>query len=97
MGRLAARGRPERERVLVPVRRMCPACGAGMRIRYENRRTLATLSGVVRLRLKIRRCEGVGCARHHRSYRTRRSPKSICSCRPGGVSKRTVALTAASS
>ena len=40
-----------------------------MRIRYENRRTLVTLSGAVRLRLKIRRCEQVGCPRHHIPYR----------------------------
>jgi len=35
------------------------------RIRYENRRTLVMLSGPVRLRLKIRRCDREGCARHH--------------------------------
>lgn len=40
-----------------------------MRIRYENRRTLVTLSGTVRLRLKIRRCEAEGCARLHTPYR----------------------------
>jgi hypothetical protein len=40
-----------------------------MRIRYENRRTLVTLSGTVRLRLKVRRCEVTGCARSHRPYR----------------------------
>ena len=40
-----------------------------MRIRYENRRTVATLDGLVRLRLKIRRCHAAGCARHHRPYR----------------------------
>jgi hypothetical protein len=40
-----------------------------MRVRYENHRTLETLSGRVRVRLKIRRCEHVGCARHHRPYR----------------------------
>jgi hypothetical protein len=40
-----------------------------MRIRYENRRTLVTLTGSVRLRLKIRRCETVGCPRLHRPYR----------------------------
>ena len=40
-----------------------------MRVRYENHRTLETLSGRVRLRLKIRRCERAGCARHHRPYR----------------------------
>ena len=60
---------PGRERVLRPARRLCPVCGGAMRIRYENRRTLATLSGTVRLRLKIRRCEAEGCARYHRPYR----------------------------
>ena len=40
-----------------------------MRVRYENRRTLVTLSGALRLRLKIRRCERDGCTRHHRPYR----------------------------
>ncbi len=66
---MSARMRPDRERVLVPARRLCPACGGGMRIRYENQRTLVTLSGAMRLRLKIRRCEVAGCAQHHRPYR----------------------------
>ena len=60
---------PDRERVLRPVRRLCPACGGAMRIRYENRRTLVTLSGTVRLHLKVRRCESASCARYHRPYR----------------------------
>ena len=60
---------PDRERVLRPVRRLCPACGGAMRIRYENRRTLVTLSGTVRLHLKVRRCERASCARYHRPYR----------------------------
>src|SRR5918912_412617 len=69
MARTVARVRPDRERVLRPVRTQCPACGGPMRVRYENRRTLVTLSGPVRLRLKVRRCERPGCARHHRPYR----------------------------
>ena len=69
MGRMLGRPRPDRERVLVPVRRSCPACGGVARIRYENRRTLVTLAGPVRLRLKIRRCEHDGCARRHVAYR----------------------------
>jgi hypothetical protein len=68
MARTQART-PDRERVLRPVRRLCPACGVAMRIRYENRRTLVTLTGTVRLRLKIRCCEAVGCAHHHRPFR----------------------------
>jgi len=69
MGRILARSRPDRERVLVPALRLCPACGAVARIRYENHRTLVTLSGPVRLRLKVRRCEHDGCARQHVAYR----------------------------
>ena len=69
MARTSARVRPDRERILVPSRRVCPACGGVMRIRYENRRTLALLSGPVRLRLKVRRCERDGCSRHHQPYR----------------------------
>ena len=60
---------PDRERVLRPARRLCPACGGAMRIRYENRRTLVRLSGIERLRLKIRRCEAPGCTRFRKPYR----------------------------
>lgn len=69
MARVSARDRPERERVLVPARQHCPACGGHMRLRYENRRTVVTLSGAVRLRLRIRRCEQEGCSRQYRPYR----------------------------
>jgi len=69
MARTSARVPPDRERVLRPARELCPVCGSLMRIRYENRRTLVTLTGAVRLRLKIRRCETVGCPRLHRPYR----------------------------
>ena len=68
MARTGART-PDRERVLQPLRRRCPACGSPMRIRYQNRRTLVTLAGTLRLRLKIRRCHVRGCARYHRAYR----------------------------
>jgi hypothetical protein len=40
-----------------------------MRLRYENRRALVTLSGPMRLRLRIRRCEAPGCRRFHIPYR----------------------------
>src|SRR5918999_416100 len=69
MVRVSARVRPERERVLAPVRQHCPGCGEHMRLRYDNHRTLVTLSGPVRLRLRIRRCEAPGCARFHVPYR----------------------------
>ncbi len=69
MARRSARARPDRERVLWPVRRHCPACGARLRQRYDNCRTVATLTGLARLRLKIFRCETVTCPRHHQPYR----------------------------
>ena len=40
-----------------------------MRQRYDNGRTVATLIGLARLRLKIFRCENVTCPRHHQPYR----------------------------
>src|SRR5215204_3910345 len=69
MARISARARPDQECVLRPVQTLCPVCGGFMRIRYENDRTLVTLTGPVRLRLKIRRCETDGCMRHHHPYR----------------------------
>jgi hypothetical protein len=69
MARRSARPRPDRERVLTGARRQCPACGERMRIRYENHRTVATLGGLVRLHLKIRRCEEPDCACRHVPYR----------------------------
>src|SRR3954465_8669385 len=69
MARTSIRERPDREEILWPVQMGCPACGHPMRLRYDNGRTLVTLSGPVRLRLKIRRCERDDCSRHHRPYR----------------------------
>src|SRR6201994_2350220 len=69
MARTSIRERPDREELLCPVQPPCPACGQPMRLRYDNCRTLVRLSGPVRLRLKIRRCEAVDCSRHHRPYR----------------------------
>jgi hypothetical protein len=69
MARRSIRERPDREEVLWPVQKACLACGHPMRLRYDNCRTLVTLAGPVRLRLKIRRCEMDDCSRHHRPYR----------------------------
>ena len=62
MARTSHRERPDQETVLWPIQKQCPACGLPMRVRYENRRTVVTLSGTQRLCLKIRRCEQAGCA-----------------------------------
>src|SRR6201994_566297 len=69
MARTSIRERPDREEVLWPVQTACPGCGQPIRLRYDNGRTLVRLSGPVRLRLKIRRCERDGCPRHHRPDR----------------------------
>ena len=69
MARTAPRARPDREQVLETVHAHCPACGGRLRYRYDNRRTVTTLAGLVRLRLRIRRCEDPGCVRYRRPYR----------------------------
>ena len=69
MARTSPRERPDQETVLWPIQKDCPACGFPMRVRYENRRTVVTLSGMQRLCLKIRRCEQVGCVRLNQPYR----------------------------
>ena len=69
MARTAPRPRPDREQVLETAHRHCPACGGRLRYRYDNRHTVTTLAGLVRLRLRIRRCEDPGCARYRRPYR----------------------------
>src|SRR5437868_2665356 len=69
MARTAPRPPPDREQVLETVHRACPACGGRLRYRYDNRHTVTTLDGLVRLHLRIRRCEDPACVRHHRPYR----------------------------
>src|SRR3954462_8800560 len=69
MARTAPRARPDREQVLETVHAHCPGCGGRLRYRYDNRHTVTTLAGLVRLRLRIRRCEDPGCARYRRPYR----------------------------
>ena len=69
MARTVPRPPPDREQVLKTLHQRCPACGGRLRYRYDNRHTVTTLAGLVRLRLRIRRCEDPGCARYRRPYR----------------------------
>src|SRR6187549_603652 len=64
MSRRWCRVKPADEQVLVPLRCACPECGRAMRIRYSNHRAIVSLRGLVRLRLKIRRCEDGNCGEH---------------------------------
>jgi len=69
MARVAARPAAGAEQVLAPVRRTCWQCGGPLWVAYHGRRTVATLAGLVALRLVVRRCETAGCAGYHRAYR----------------------------
>lgn len=69
MARTGPRPAADREQVLETVHQHCPACGARLRYRYDNRHTVTTLTGLVRLRLQIRRCEHPGCSRHRQPDR----------------------------
>jgi hypothetical protein len=40
-----------------------------MHWRYENRRTVVMLGGMLGLRMRISRCENMSCERYHRPYR----------------------------
>ena len=57
--------RPTAQRVLeLPTLiRTCPACGSPLWAAYKTRRTVATLDGLVRLALQVRRCRNVDCLR----------------------------------
>lgn len=69
MPRLAAREAPQQVKLLAPLTQHCPACGGPMHWRYENRRAVVTLNGVLGLRLRISRCDNVQCERFHRPWR----------------------------
>jgi hypothetical protein len=69
MARRAFRPEPTLVKDLQPLRANCPACGHRMWIDYTNRRTLATLAGLTRLNLTIRRCHHRGCDAFLRPYR----------------------------
>src|SRR5215210_919454 len=69
MSRRWCRVKSADEQILVPIRSACPECGQAMRIRYSNHRAIVSLRGLVRLRLKIRRCEDGNCGRYHQAWR----------------------------
>jgi hypothetical protein len=54
---------------LRPERTECAHCGRLMWADYATRRTLATLQGVVRLALTVRRCRHQACPAFHNPYR----------------------------
>ncbi len=69
MARTKKRPVATRVQTLTPLQDRCGTCGNAMWADYENRRTVSMLSGVVGLRLKIRRCANPSCERFHVPYR----------------------------
>ena len=69
MARRASRPEPALSKDLKPLRSNCPACGNRLWTDYTNRRTLATLAGLTRLNLAVRRCHHRGCDAFLRPYR----------------------------
>ena len=59
----------DRKEILECVHQNCPYCNKLMRNKYDNYRTVRTLAGVVRLRLKIRRCYNPECEKFGCTYR----------------------------
>jgi hypothetical protein len=69
MARMAPRPEPAITRELSPQRINCPHCNRRMRADYTNRRTIATLAGLTRLYLLIRRCHNPACGACKQPYR----------------------------
>ncbi len=69
MARRNAKPAPTRTEVLECIIQNCPTCGSHMWVDYENTRVIITLSEVVQLRLRVRRCPNEACARYHKPYR----------------------------
>ncbi len=54
---------------LEPLKDRCAACAQKSWVAYHSPRTVATLSGLVRLRLVVRRCVNRDCALYHEPHR----------------------------
>ena len=66
---MAKTAKPSRPSTTRPERTACPDCGRPMRADSANRRTVATLAGLTRLTLTIRRCPNRDCRAYQRPYR----------------------------
>jgi hypothetical protein len=69
MARRTARPHPTMTQTLSPILRHCPCCGNTMWVAYHNYRTITTLTAVLRLTLKIRRCITPACSQFQQPYR----------------------------
>jgi hypothetical protein len=83
MARSTPRPHPTTTQTLQSCLRHCPCCGNPMWVAYHHYRTVTTLSGVLRLTLKIRRCLTPACPQFQRPYRPEEEgrlalPKHAC-------------------
>lgn len=69
MARRTPRPQPTRTEVLECQQRQCPHCQHTMWYAYDNERVVSTMTAVVQLRLKIRRCQNRNCPRYHKPFR----------------------------
>jgi hypothetical protein len=69
MTRKTRRPEPSLSQDLRPLRDDCPHCGQLMWADYSNRRTIATLAGLTRPNLSVRRCRNPDCSAYRRPYR----------------------------
>jgi hypothetical protein len=69
MAKKSPRAEPSISQDLSPLRTDCPHCGRLMHADYSNRRTVATLAGLTRLNLSVRRCPNPDCPAFRRPYR----------------------------
>lgn len=69
MARTTPRPSPTATQTLTPLIRHCPTCGHAMWAAYHNYRTITTLTDILRLTLKIRRCITPVCPQFRRPYR----------------------------
>jgi hypothetical protein len=69
MARITPRPRPTATQTLTPLLRHCPTCGNALWAAYHNYRTITTLTDVLHLTLKIRRCITPVCPQFQHPYR----------------------------
>lgn len=69
MARRHRRPPADYERTLSPLDTRCPLCSGPAPVAYHSHRTVATLDGLGRLTLVVRRCRATTCPLHHQPYR----------------------------
>jgi hypothetical protein len=69
MARREPRPAATNHQLLEPQRDRCVACGMALWVAYHGLRTITTLDGVWRLRLRIRRCNNEACPLYHLPFR----------------------------